>query len=93
MLQVPVHRDHILAGCLRKAGGQSRRLPKVAPQPHNRDLVIDGGDIGEETVSEVGTAVVHEYQFVSFTRSLHDRMQAVVHLHDIFFFIVKRHDD
>ena len=93
VLQIAVHRDDVFALSVVKARGERRGLPEVAAQLYHHNAAIDTGDLLQQPEGVVAAAVIHKHQLERLAGCFHDRLQPVVQLGDVFFFVVEGYDD
>ena len=93
VLQIAVHRDHVLALRMIKSGGKRGSLTEIAAELDDEQPAVDRGNLLQHPEGVVATAIVHEHQLEVLARSFHHHLQSVVQLGYVLFFVVKGYDN
>jgi hypothetical protein len=93
VLQVAVHGEDELTGCVVKSGGKGRSLAEVAAELDNQDPGIDGSNLLQELVGAVAGAVIYQDQLIAAPDVLHNLLEAGIEGSYVLVFIVKGNYD
>ena len=88
VLQIAIHGDDVLAAGMIKSRGQAGGLAEVAAEFNDSHAAIDSCDFAQHGESVIAGAIVDENDFETFAVGLHDGLEAIVEVGDVFLLVM-----
>ena len=93
VLQIAIHGDDVFAAGVVETCGQSGGLAEVPAKFNDCDPAVDCGDFAQHRKGVVARTIVDENDLEGLTCGLHDDLQAIVEIGDVFLLVMQRYDD